>query len=105
MVVQSSCPTCQVVHFNANGNVMVDSAMQSHNFSSSTVSSLFDCFIKCRQNCLCQSFNYMGTYWSAGICQLNNADSYEDLSSIVVKNGWLFYNLDRQVGTSTQVTS
>ncbi|XP_028513693.1 protein jagged-1b isoform X2 [Exaiptasia diaphana] len=61
------------------------------------VSSVLDCFTECHKHCRCQSFNFHGSYWSAGTCELNDADAYDDKVSIIAKNGWLFYNLDRQL--------
>ncbi|KXJ16724.1 hypothetical protein AC249_AIPGENE17671 [Exaiptasia diaphana] len=88
---------CQQLYFDSNQNVRVNAAMDRHyTFIRFNVSSVLDCFTECHKHCRCQSFNFHGSYWSAGTCELNDADAYDDKVSIIAKNGWLFYNLDRQ---------
>ncbi|XP_031558746.1 uncharacterized protein LOC116295139 [Actinia tenebrosa] len=94
-----ACPSCETVHFNANQNVMLNFAMEGREIDSENVSSVFECFIRCHKNCLCESFNFWRRSQSGpgGVCELNRADIHGDPSAVKPTNGSLFFNLQRQV--------
>lgn len=92
-----ACPSCETIHFNVNQNVLVNVAMKGRKIDSEHVSNVFDCFVKCQKNCLCESFNFWRFQSSGGVCELNEADIHGDPSAVKPTNGSLFYNFQRQV--------
>ncbi|PFX34612.1 hypothetical protein AWC38_SpisGene489 [Stylophora pistillata] len=92
----SNCDTgfCQTYPFDTYGDALQDKELVGHVFHSSVISNPVQCYMLCKDDCRCLSFNYKENN-DVKYCELNEASHFTHDSFHKSSVGSRYYNLRR----------
>lgn len=105
---KSNCDTgfCQTYPFDIYGDAMQDKELVGHVFHSSVISNPVQCYMLCKDDCRCLSFNYKENN-DVKYCELNEASHFTHDSFLKSSAGSRYYNLRRffhgKVSSNTRI--
>ena len=85
---------CQKFKFVIDEDVVHDHGLEGHVFKRLTVASAAKCHMKCKDDCLCVSMNYLFTA-KENNCELNDANKGMEPAALKDKPGVNYYDLVR----------
>ena len=93
---KSNCNTgfCQTYPFDVYGDAVQEKELVGHVFHNSVTSSPVQCYLLCKDDCRCLSFNYKEMN-DAKYCELNDASHFTLDSFLKRSAGSRYYNMRR----------